>query len=146
MCPYTRRYNTSPHRGILVNTFIDPSSGHASTGPRVLPTQAPRSRRVSPASKLPDVPGSRLRRVGPSDMVLRPKPRNRPQMVLWPNHQTTRTRPGLTTPSVEPVKPFTSGARTVYSVLPRSLSWALPMHRLHIHYFILLFLHHAPRT
>jgi hypothetical protein len=67
-------------------------------------------------------------------------------MVLWPNHQTPRTLPGLTTPSVEPAEPFTSGARTVYSGLPRSLTWPLPMHRLHVHDFVLLFLHHAART
>jgi hypothetical protein len=63
--------------------------------PRVLPTQAMRSHRVSSASKLPDTPGSRLRRVGPSDLVLRPKPRNRPPIVLWANKQTPRARPGL---------------------------------------------------
>jgi hypothetical protein len=40
-----------------------------------LPTQAMRSRHVSSASKLPDTPGSHLCRVGPSDLVLRPKPR-----------------------------------------------------------------------
>jgi hypothetical protein len=39
--------------------------------------------------------GSRLRRVGPSNLVLRPKPRNRPPMVLWANHQTPRARPGF---------------------------------------------------
>jgi hypothetical protein len=54
-----------------------------------------RSRRVSSASKLPDTPGSRLRCVGPSDLALRPKPRNRPPMVLWANHQTPRARSGL---------------------------------------------------
>jgi hypothetical protein len=53
-CPYTRRYNTSPRRGVLVNTSFSSSSGHASTGPCLPPTQAPRSRRVSPASKLLD--------------------------------------------------------------------------------------------
>jgi hypothetical protein len=42
-----------------------------------------------------DTPGSCLRRVGPSDLVLRPKPRNRPPMVLWANHQTPRARSGL---------------------------------------------------
>jgi hypothetical protein len=84
---------------------------------------------VSPASKLPDAPGYRLHHARPSGSVLRPKPRNPPPMVLWPNHQTPRTRPGLTTPSVEPAKPFTSGTRTVYSDLPRSLTWPPPMHR-----------------
>jgi hypothetical protein len=42
-----------------------------------------------------DTLGSRLRRVGPSDLVLRPKPRNHPPMVLWANHQTPRARSGL---------------------------------------------------
>jgi hypothetical protein len=102
--------------------------------------------RVSPASKLPDAPGYRLCHARPLGSVLRPKPRNPPLMVLWPNHQTPRTRPGPTTPSVELAKPFTSGARTVYSVLPRSLTWPPPMHRLHVHDFVLLFLHHAART
>jgi hypothetical protein len=50
---------------------------------------------LSSVSKLPDMPGSRLRRVGPSDLVLRPKPRNRPPMVLWTNHQTPCARPDL---------------------------------------------------
>jgi hypothetical protein len=59
------------------------------------PDASMRSRRVSSALKLPDTPGSRLRRVGPSDLVLRPKPRNRPLIVLWANHQTPRAQPGL---------------------------------------------------
>jgi hypothetical protein len=75
--------------------WVLPSDGHAFAAPRVLPTQAMRSRRVSSASKLPNTPGSRLRRVGPSDLVLRPKPRNRPPMVLWANHQTPRAGSGL---------------------------------------------------
>jgi hypothetical protein len=75
--------------------WVLPSDGHTFAAPRVLPTQAMRSRRVSSASKHPDTPGSRLRHVGPSDLVLRPKPRNRPQMVLWANHQTPRARSGL---------------------------------------------------
>jgi hypothetical protein len=75
--------------------WVLPSDGHTFAAPCVLPTQAMRSHRVSSASKLPDTPGSRLRRVGPSDLVLRPKPRNRPPMVLWANHQTPRARSGL---------------------------------------------------
>jgi hypothetical protein len=59
------------------------------------PLSHPTSCRVSSASKLADMPGSRLHRVGPSDLVLRSKPRNRPPMVLWANHQTPRARPGL---------------------------------------------------
>jgi hypothetical protein len=54
-----------------------------------------RSRRVSSASKLPDTSGSRFRHAGTSDLVLRPKLRNRPPMVLWANRQTPRARPGL---------------------------------------------------
>jgi hypothetical protein len=75
--------------------------------PCVLPTQAMRSCRVSSASKLPDTPGSRLRRVGPSDLVLRPKPRNRHPMVLWANHQTPRARPGLPPNHLTRPPPFT---------------------------------------
>jgi hypothetical protein len=75
--------------------WILPSDGHAFAAPRVLQTQAMRSRRVSSASKLPDTPGSRLHHVGPSDLVLRPTPRNRPPMVLWANHQTPHARSGL---------------------------------------------------
>jgi hypothetical protein len=33
---------------------------------------------------------------------------------------------GLTTPSIGPAKPFTSGSRTVYSVLPHSMTRPLP--------------------
>jgi hypothetical protein len=57
--------------------------------------QAMRSHRVSSTSKLPDTPGPHLYHVGPSDLVLRTKPTNRPPMVLWENHQTPRARPGL---------------------------------------------------
>jgi hypothetical protein len=42
-----------------------------------------------------DTPGSRLRCVRSSDLVLRPNPRNRPPMVLWAKLQTPRARPGL---------------------------------------------------
>jgi hypothetical protein len=75
--------------------WVLPSDGHAFVALRVLPTQAMRSSRVSSASKLPDTPGSRLCRVGPSDLVLRPKPRSRPPMVLSANHQNPRAQPGL---------------------------------------------------
>jgi hypothetical protein len=33
---------------------------------------------------------------------------------------------GLITPSIEPAKPFTFGSRTVYPVLPHSMTWPLP--------------------
>jgi hypothetical protein len=75
--------------------WVLPSDGHAFAAPRVLPTQAMRSRLVSSASKLPNTPRSRLSRVGPSDSVLRPKPGNRPPMVLWASHQTPSARSGL---------------------------------------------------
>jgi hypothetical protein len=84
------------HAGAFMQClWVLPSDGHAFAAPRVLPTQAMRSRRVSSASKLPDSPGSHLRRVRPSDLVLKPKSRNRPPMVLWANHQNPRARPGL---------------------------------------------------
>jgi hypothetical protein len=51
--------------------------------PRVLRFEASRHARI-PSSH-----------VGPSDLVLRPKPRNRPPMVLWANHQTPRARSDL---------------------------------------------------
>jgi hypothetical protein len=84
----------------VVNDSTTPNSttGDAFAAPRILPMQAMRSRRVSSALKLPDTPGSHLRRVGPSDLVFRPKPRNRPPMVLWANHQTPRAPPGLPPP------------------------------------------------
>jgi hypothetical protein len=48
-----------------------------------------------PADASHAIPPRVLRRVGPSDLVSRPKPRNRPPMVLWENHQTPRARSGL---------------------------------------------------
>jgi hypothetical protein len=66
----------------LCRTPRPPDASHA-IPPRVLRLEASRHA------------GSRLRRVGPSDLVLRPKPRNRPPMVLWANHQTPRARSGL---------------------------------------------------
>ena len=66
----------------LCRTPRPPDASHA-IPPRVLRFEASRHARI------------RLRRVGPSDLVLRPKPRNRPPMVLWANHQTPRARPGL---------------------------------------------------
>jgi hypothetical protein len=90
--PLTQLLAIQPTQGHLCNVC---GSCHAFAAPRVLPTQDMRSRRVSSASKLPDTPGSRLRCVGPSHLVLRPKPRNRPPMILWANHQTPRARPGL---------------------------------------------------
>jgi hypothetical protein len=56
---------------------------------------------------------------------------------------------GLTTPSIGPAKPFTSGSRTVYSVLPHSMTWSLPctsstmvlrLNQEIVHDFVLLFL------
>jgi hypothetical protein len=94
--PLTQLLVIQPTQGHLCNVC---GSCHRTATPllhpRVLLTQAMRSRRVSSASKLPDMLGSRLRHVGPSDLVLRPKPRNRPPMVLWANHQTPRARPDL---------------------------------------------------
>jgi hypothetical protein len=112
------------------------------------PTQAPRSRGVPPphfeASTIAS--GSHPCCTRPSGSVLRLKLRNHCGLILWPNQQTLRTRHGLTTLSSKHMKPFTSGAQTVYSVLPHSLTWPPPLHRLHVHDFVLLFLHHADRT
>ena len=91
--------------------------------------QAPRCRRVSSASKLPDTPGSRFRRVGPSASVLRPKPRNPPPMVLWANHQTPRAA-AQPPRQASSHKSFASGAQTAYSILPCSLNWPPRPHRL----------------
>jgi hypothetical protein len=93
--PNSTTGDTTHVGAFMLCLWVLPSDGYAFAAPRVLPTQAMRSRRVYSASKLPDTPGSRLRRVGPSDLVLRPKPRNHPPMVLWANHQTPRARPGL---------------------------------------------------
>jgi hypothetical protein len=93
--PNSTTGDTTHAEAFMSCLWVLPSDGHAFAAPRVLPTQAMRSCRVSSASKLPDTPGSHLHRVGPSDLVLRPKPRNRPPMVLWANHQTPRARPGL---------------------------------------------------
>ena len=41
-----------------------------------------------------------------------------------------RKAPDLTMSGVEHVKPFTSGARTVHSVLPHFLTWPSPLHQL----------------
>jgi hypothetical protein len=93
--PLTQLLAIQPTQGHLCNVCVLPSDVHAFAGPRVLPTQAMQSCCVSSASKLPDTLGSRLRRVGHSDLVLRPKSRNCPPMVLWANHQTPRARSGL---------------------------------------------------
>jgi hypothetical protein len=66
----------------LCRTPRPPDASHA-IPPRVLRFEASRHARL------------RLRCVGPSGLVLWPKPRNRPLMVLWANHQTLRARPGL---------------------------------------------------
>jgi hypothetical protein len=93
--PNSTTGDTTHFGAFMKYLWVFPSDGHAFAAPCVLPTQAMRSRRVSSTSKLPDMPGSCLRHVGPSGLVLRPKPRNRPSMVLWANHQTPHARPGL---------------------------------------------------
>jgi hypothetical protein len=65
------------------------------------------------------------------------------------NSQTTnppRTRHNFTMPSFEQVEPFSSNARTICSILPRSLTWSSPMHQLLVHDKVLLLLHHEDRT
>jgi hypothetical protein len=46
-------------------------------------------------SRPPDANHAIPPRVLRLDLVLRPKPRNRPPMVLWANHQTPHAWPGL---------------------------------------------------
>jgi hypothetical protein len=45
--------------------------------------------------------------LGLRNLVLRPKPRNRPLMVLWANHQTPRARRGLPPSVLTRPPPFT---------------------------------------
>jgi hypothetical protein len=58
-------------------------------------------------------------------------------LVLWPNQQTVVLgfvekprkpcmQASASPPSIGPAKPFTFGSRTIYSVLPRSMTWLLP--------------------
>ena len=49
------------------------------------------------------------------------QPRNLVGFVV--NHQKPRKCRAASTPSIGHAKPFTSGSRTVYSVLPRSMTW-----------------------
>jgi hypothetical protein len=66
----------------LYRTLHPPDASHA-IPPRVLRLEASRHARIpSPSCWAPD-------------LVLRSKPRNRPPMVLWENHQTPRARSGL---------------------------------------------------
>jgi hypothetical protein len=107
--PPTQLLAIQPTQGHLCKVC---GSCHRTATPSLHPAScrhAMRSRRVSYASMLPDTPGSRLRRVGPSDLVLRAKPRNRPPMVLWANHQTPRARPGLP-PSLLTLPPPCTGS------------------------------------
>jgi hypothetical protein len=152
---HTWKDRSSPTLGdiiqALIGAFWSTHEVHHRTtthpsGLRVLQTQAPRSCHVSPAPKLPDALGS----PSPSRWAFRlgfeaqtKKPSSGGFVAKPPNPMYTAW---LTTPSVEPVKPFTSDAWTVYSVLPHSLIWPPPMHELHVHDFVLRFLHYAART
>jgi hypothetical protein len=82
---------------------IQPTQGHlcnvcGSCHRTATPSPHPASSRHKPCDPSACPPGSRLRRVGSSDLVLRPKPRNLPPMVLWANHQTPRAQPSLPAP------------------------------------------------
>ena len=79
------------------------------------------------ASKLPDAPGYHLClcwAFGLGFEAQTEKPHSFDFVVksINPTHES----PGLTTPNFEYAKSFTSGARTVYSILPRSLTWPPP--------------------
>jgi hypothetical protein len=66
----------------LCRTPRPPDASHA-IPPRVLRFEASRHARIPSPS------------CSAFGLGLRPKPRNRPLMVLWANHQTPRARPGL---------------------------------------------------
>jgi hypothetical protein len=94
--PLTQLLAIQPTQGHLCNVC---GSCHRTATPSPHPTSF-RRKPCDPAKCPP--PRSFLTRpdpvsvvLGPSDLVLRPKPRNRPPMVLWANHQTPRARPGL---------------------------------------------------
>jgi hypothetical protein len=64
--PYTRSYNSSPHRGILVNTWSSPSDDRASIGPSRPPNAStsimPRVARfeASQSTRIPSLPAEPL--------------------------------------------------------------------------------------
>jgi hypothetical protein len=61
------------------------SSRHKPCDPAVCP----------PLRSFPTRPDPVFVVLGLRHLVLMPKPRNRPPMILWANHQTPRARPGL---------------------------------------------------
>jgi hypothetical protein len=92
-CPYTKSHNTSPHRGILVNTWSSPSDGCASTGPSRPPNAS--------TSIIPCVAHFEAsRRTGI------PSPPNEPSVLaLWSNQGTRRfcgEPPQILADSVQP--------------------------------------------
>jgi hypothetical protein len=202
-CPHTRSYNTSPQRGILINTLSSPSDDRTSIGlsrppvastsimSRVAHFEASRRTRISFSSRR--VFGLSFVEQPMNPMILwwtaaNPRtrcnlhakllltwPPRRPDLVLvlWSKQTNLACRPwllaatlywlrvdfeakptnrrarlcgateepdsfvgtplkiprasfGLTAPSIRPAKPFTSGSRTVYSVLPHLTTWPLP--------------------
>ena len=68
--------------------------------------------------------------LGPRHLVLRPKPGKPATGWFCGSTIKPRMQGPASTPSLEPAKPFTSGARTVYSVLPRSSTRPQRLHRL----------------
>jgi hypothetical protein len=98
------------------------------------------------ASKLPDVPRYRLRHVGPSSSVLRPKLRNHPQM-FWPKPSNMSCKAQPHNAKLWARQAFhLRRPDGLYLVLPHFLTWPPLMHRLQVHDFVLLFLDHADLT
>jgi hypothetical protein len=65
---------------------------------------------------------------------------------VFANQQISHTLYGLTTLIFEHINPFTSGDSLLGPASFLNLATTPPMHRLLVHYIMLLFLHHADRT
>jgi hypothetical protein len=93
--PLTQLLAIQPTQGHLCNVC---GSFHRTATPSPHPSSSRRKpcdpATCPPLRSFPTRPDS-VCRVGPSDLVLRPKPRNCPPMVLWANHETPRARLGL---------------------------------------------------
>ena len=128
--PLKRNSNYTPIPSGSGRWLKSPSNRHARTAASLLLHKALGSCHVSFGLKHPHVPRSCLHHAGPLGSVLRPKPRNRPLMVLRINHQTPRVaiRPPRQASSH---KSFSFAAWTDYSSLPCTLTWSPRLLRLH---------------
>jgi hypothetical protein len=94
--PLTQLLAIQPTQGLLCNVC---GSCHQTATPAPHPASSRRKpcdpATYSPLQSFPTHPDPVSVVLGLRNLVLRPKPRNRPPMVLWANHQTPRARPGL---------------------------------------------------